>query len=220
MGIKIIGTSHVSQESINNLRKEFQENCPDIVAVELDKQRAESLFSKEKEKVNFKIIFQVGLIGGIFALFGSYVQKKIGNMVGIKPGSEMKEALILANKHNSQIYLIDQQIQITLKQLSKCFTIKEIFRIFKELIKGVFSKKKTIKVDFSKVPKNELIDEMIKQIKIDYPNIYRVLIHDRNRYMVKKLLKIEKENPEKNILAVVGAGHKQEMDKMINLGKI
>jgi len=48
-----------------------------------------------------------------------------------------------------------------------------------------------------------------------YPNICRVLIDERNRIMARNLSYLMKEHPEKNILAVVGAGHEEEIVELI-----
>jgi len=53
------------------------------------------------------------------------------------------------------------------------------------------------------------------ELKKRYPKIYKVLVDDRNRYMAKKLAKIVMKEPNKKILAVVGAGHKKELEEFV-----
>ena len=69
--------------------------------------------------------------------------------------------------------------------------------------------------DLTKVPEKELIKKMMGQMKKRYPNVYKTLVSDRNKYMVKKLVQVMRKNPGKNILAVVGAGHKEGMEKLL-----
>jgi pheromone shutdown-related protein TraB len=221
MNLKIIGTSHIAKQSINEIKKAIKEDHPDIVAVELDLQRASALMSEEKSKVSVRDILKIGVKGYLFVKVGQYVQQKLGKMVGIAPGSEMKTALKLAHQNKLQVALIDQPIQITLKNFSKNLTWKEKFRFVGDFFKGILFRKKQIKelgldnFDLTTVPQEEVIEKMIGQLKKRYPNLYKTLITDRNKYMVKKLVKLFRENPDKKILCIVGAGHKKGMEKLL-----
>ena len=55
----------------------------------------------------------------------------------------------------------------------------------------------------------------MKQVKERYPNFYRVLVEDRNKYMAKKLFKLMRNYNK--IVAVVGAGHEEEIIEDIKL---
>ena len=48
-----------------------------------------------------------------------------------------------------------------------------------------------------------------------YPSIYNVLVEERNRYMIKKLIKLLRENPDQKILVIVGAGHEEGMKELL-----
>jgi len=69
--------------------------------------------------------------------------------------------------------------------------------------------------DLSKVPEDKLISIMMEELKGRYPSIYKSLVEDRNRYMVKKIVGLLRENAEKKILVVVGAGHKSGMEELL-----
>jgi pheromone shutdown-related protein TraB len=219
--IKIIGTSHISKESVNEIKKAIEEGKPDIVAVELDLQRATALMQKQKRKASLADILKIGIKGYLFVKIGQYVQEKLGKMVGVAPGADMKTAILVANKHKIQVALIDQPINITLKNFSKELTWKEKGRFVVDMFKGLFSAKKQMKklglekFDLTKVPPEEVIDKLVKQLKGRYPSIYKTLVEDRNKYMVKRLVGLLRKNPGKNILAVVGAGHKEGMKKLL-----
>ena len=203
--IIIIGTSHVADTSIKKIKKSFKELMPDIVALELDMNRAYSLKHKTKRPKNFELLKNLGLGGFLFYLFGEYAQKKIGNIVNIEPGSDMLTALELGEKNNCKIALIDRDIKITLRRFSKYFSKKELFKIILDVI---FSKKDKIhEIDFSKVPSKEVIKYVLKETKQRYPSLYKVLIDERDKFMAEKIYQISIMNPEKRILIVVGAGH-------------
>jgi len=221
MNFKIIGTSHIAAQSINEIKTAVKTDKPDIIAVELDFQRASALMAEQKNKVKLSDILKIGVKSYLFVKIGQYVQQKLGQMVGVSPGSEMKTALELARKEKLEIALIDQPIQTTLKNFSKELTWKEKFRFIGDIFKGLFFKKKQMKelgledFDLSKVPPEEVIEKMMTTLKKRYPNVYKTLVADRNRYMVKKLVKLLRTNPQKKILVIVGAGHKQGMEELL-----
>src|SRR3989344_2483739 len=215
--ITIIGTSHIAKESILAIKKFIEEEKPEIVALELDAQRAASLLSGEKRRVSLDAIPIIGIKGYLFALVAQFSQNKLGKMVGISPGSDMKTGLLLAKKNNLKIALIDQPIEITLRNFSKSLTWKEKIRFFTDIIKGLlFPRKQAEKyglnqLDLKKVPAQQLIKVMMGELKKNYPNIYKSLVADRNRYMVKNLIKLQQANQNQKILAIVGAGHEEGM---------
>ena len=61
---------------------------------------------------------------------------------------------------------------------------------------------------------------MIHVFKKRYPNLYKVLIEERNEIMANNLSKIMELEPDKKIVAIVGAGHEEEMIKLIKQPKI
>ncbi len=219
--IKIIGTSHIAKQSVDEIKTAVTSWKPEIIAVELDLQRAAALMSEEKSKVSIGMILKIGVKGYIFAKVGQFAQRKLGKMVGVSPGSEMKSALELARKKKLEIALIDQPIGITLKKFSKYLSWKEKFRFFWDMIKGLVSPRKQIKemglenFDLSKVPGKEVVKKLVAQMRKRYPNVYRALVSDRNKYMVKQLVKILRKNPGKKILVIVGAGHEEGMRKLL-----
>ena len=122
----------------------------------------------------------------------------------------MKIAIKLAKKYKLKLALIDQDINITLKNLSKALTFKVIFKLIKDSIKGLITRKKIVEpFDLKKVPPNETIEKILKIVEKEYPSVYKALIEDRNDVMAKSLNKILTLNPNKKIVAIVGAGHEK-----------
>src|SRR3989338_2757669 len=204
----LIGTSHIAKESIKEVEDVISKEKPEIVALELDKVRFEGLMNKETGKIQFKHIKEIGFKGFIFAKFGQYVSKKLGKYVGVSPGSEMVKAAEIAKKNNCRIALIDQRIDITLKNFSREITWREKFRFAFDSVINIFKKEK-IQVDLNKVPDKEIIVKLLKIVKDRYPNFYNVLVDDRNKFMAKKLFILMKHYEK--IVAVVGAGHHYEI---------
>ncbi|MBI5398144.1 TraB/GumN family protein, partial [Candidatus Woesearchaeota archaeon] len=174
--IILIGTSHIAKQSLNEIKEAITTKKPGIVAVELDRRRLQALFSKEKHKVRLSDIKNIGVRGYFFALLGGWLQRKLGNIVGVAPGSEMKLAIQLAQESGAQIVLIDQDIEITLRKLSEQLTWKEKWHFFIDLVRGLLFSKREIKkyglseFDLTKVPDKKLIKQLIAHVKVRYPN--------------------------------------------------
>jgi len=217
--LTIIGTSHISIESVKEVERTILKLKPKIVALELDRNRLHSLLQKGR-KVRLRDIKELGIMGFIFNLIGAWVEKKLGEKVGSPPGSEMKKAIRCAYKVKAKIMLIDQDIKITIKKLSRDVTFMEKLRLVFDILKSFIIKDEELKnLDLRKVPTEKFIKKLIKKMKKRYPNFYKVLVAERNIIMAKKLLKIEEVWPEEKIVAVVGAGHESDILNLIKDAK-
>lgn len=220
--ITIIGTSHIAPESLKAVTRTIELERPNIVAVELDRKRLLGLLAgKGKAQLSFKRLRKVGLKGYVFGLLGSYVQRRLGKYVGVAPGSDMLAAVKLAQNYGMEIALIDQDIDITLTRFSHALSSKEKWHFVIDVIRSIFFRKREMRkygleeVDLAKVPPKRLIKKLIESVRTRYPNVYRVLISDRNLYMARKLHELMELNPTKKIVAVVGAGHEDEVLSLI-----
>jgi len=217
--LTIIGTSHIAKQSLKEVEDYINNEKPDIIALELDKKRFYSLMYGNKEKIRIYNIGKIGVKGFLFSLIGAWAEKKLGKLVGVAPGSEMKKAALLAKENKIKVALIDQDIEITLKKFSKSLTWKEKWNFIVDLFKALFGRKK-IEFDLTKVPSKKIIEKMINKVRKRYPNIYNVLIKERNEIMAENLLNLMDKEKDKNILVVMGAGHEDEILKLIKKPKI
>jgi len=212
----LIGTSHIAKQSVDEVKNAIVEKKPDIIALELDNKRLYALTHKKKNKMSIYDIKKIGIKGYIFSIIGAFIEKKLGDYVGVAPGSEMLAAVNLAKKNNIKMALIDQDIEITLKRFSKMLSWKEKWNFVVDLLKAVFLKnKKKVDFDLRTVPSKEIIEKLIKEVKLRYPNIYKVLVEERNNIMAKNLSHLIVNNPDKKILGIIGAGHEEEIINLI-----
>ena len=150
--IKVLGTSHISKQSVDEIKNTIKEFKPDIVAVELDDQRYHALMSRVRRKIKLRNALKLGLFGFLFYIIGSISQKVLGKKTGQQPGIDMKTGIIEGKKSGAKVALIDRDISITLYRLSKRVSMKEKSKLVFYLLFGGFSKNK-INLDLTKVPK-------------------------------------------------------------------
>lgn len=211
--LTIIGTSHIAIESVNEVREQIVAQKPQVVAVELDKLRVQSLMSEEKRGVRLSDIRQLGVKGFVFNLIGAYAEKKMGDIVNVKPGAEMKEAILTANQIKADVALVDQDVRITMKRLSKEVTWKEKGRFVWDIMRAGLGFGDKMKIDLRKVPDKKVIQKLTAQLKKRYPSVYKVLIVERNEVIAKNLYMLMQRR--ESVLAVIGAGHEDEVVALI-----
>lgn len=211
-----LGTSHIAKQSLEEVEKFIKEEKPSVIALELDKKRLHALMSKRPRKIELRNIKQIGLKGFLFSLFGAWAERKLGRLVGVAPGSEMKQAIKIAKKEKIEIALVDQDIEITLIKFSKSITWKEKLNFLVDIIKAMFLKKEKIEFDLTTVPDKKIIKKLTNKLKDRYPNIYKVLIEERNKVIAQNIKKLMEYAPDKKILVILGAGH---IDDVLDLVK-
>ncbi len=210
----ILGTSHIAQQSVNEVQKLILEEKPAIVALELDPKRFTALMSP-KRKLRFRDIRHLGIRGFLFNSIGAAVEKRLGKLVNTPPGSEIKKAVECARSVQARVALIDRDISITLKRLTKALTLKEKLRFLKEVALAMFHRKSSIKFDLRKVPDEQLIKKLTGDVRKKYPSVYKVLIDERDEYMAKALNKMLHDYADAKVVAIVGAGHVNGIKKRI-----
>lgn len=211
--LTIIGTAHVSEKSVEEVRNTILECEPDIVAVELDAARYQNLLN-EKNGVNEdkEIKIREILKGNNFTMFLvsgflSYFQKKIGDEVGVKPGSEMLAAAEAAEEAGARVALIDRDIQITLKRALNHMSFWEKAKFVYSIIASFFSKDEAID-DIESIKQGDALEEVMGYFQEMSPRAYEVLVAERDAFMAQRLLDLEGK-----VVAVVGAGHKKGIQK-------
>lgn len=202
--ITIIGTSHISPLSLKKVTDTIEKEKPDCVAIELDPKRYYALKQGQSK---------VSLGMGLTIWFFSWLQKKLAEKTGIMPGSEMLAAIDSARKVNARIVLIDMDILDVIEKLRRISFIVKLKLFFKIFI-GFFSFKR-VKFDLKKVPEEKIIKETLKYLNKEFPELYKILVRDRNIYMAKWVKKLSRDY--KKIIVVVGAGHKIGLKKLLKI---
>ena len=132
--IRLVGTAHVSQNSIDEVRLAIEEFQPDVVAVELDRGRFAAIKKEGKPPEMDDIIkggnFNETLVQWMLA----YIQRKIGMDVGIEPGAEMLAAINEAESRQIPVALADRDIRITLSRFWRGMTVLEKLRLIYALM--------------------------------------------------------------------------------------
>jgi len=214
MNIMIIGTGHVLKKSVSEVKETIERERPDIVALELDENRFHALLDRYYNKNKQESGSWVG--GGSLPVFSNFIvgkilesiQKEFGEKLGVFPGQEMIQAIESVRVVGSRIVLIDRDLQITLNRLIST-PLMEKFNLLK-------LRKMNENVSNVEDLLNEgIIDALMGELKKTTPGMYNALVDERDKIMALSLYKIQRENQNAKILAVVGAGHKSGIFKYL-----
>jgi pheromone shutdown-related protein TraB len=206
---RIIGTAHVSQQSIDEVRVAIEEFYPDVVAIELDPSRYSALKKKAQDPSVNDVLevqnFNALLVQWLLA----YLQRKIGVDVGVEPGAEMKAAIAEAEQRGISIALVDRDIRLTLLRFWKSLGIIEKIKMLYALIVSIAELDNVETIDIESLKQQSVIDAVMEEFRKFSPNGARALIDERDAFIAHQIVVLKNQRPDGRILAVVGAGHMQ-----------
>ena len=209
--ITIVGTAHISQESRDEVRDTIETVRPDLVAVELDQSRFDSLRDDSGWK-DLEISEAIREGKGNLLLLNlilSIYQRKLGLEEGMKPGAELMAAVDRAEEMDIEYALVDQDINKTLNRAISSLSILDKLRIVASMILPSDEEE----MDIESLKDGDMLGTLIQELEDEFPELKRVFLDERNSYMAEKLLEKEFDSA----VVVVGAAHveglKEELKK-------
>ena len=208
--ITLIGTAHVSKESVALVEEKIMSREFDCVAVELCPARYENLKNRSWwQNLDIYEVFKkkkASLL--LINLALSAYQRRLADKVGVEAGQEMIRATELALDNKIRLEVVDRDITTTLHRLVTKVSFWQKMKIFSGLIVGVFVGEEVDREQIENLKKGDMLHSVIEEFGESLPQIKKVLIDERDEFMVGKLSMLAtSENAPKSILAIVGAGH-------------
>ena len=227
---KIIGTAHVSRESIEEVKNIICEENPDMVCVELDQVRYNSITQNDTwSKLDLAKVFKEGKAFLLIAnLVLSSFQRRLGNQLGVKPGDEMKIAVETAVANGLRYSLCDREVHTTLRRAwAKCGLWSKA-KLLASLFASAFTTEKLDEKEIENLKNKNELDGMMSELSNYLPAVKEVLIDERDRYLAAKIWEAASRDVSnasgsevsggagegcrqtpKRVAAVIGAGHMQ-----------
>ena len=216
--LTIIGTAHVSANSVEEVKDAIYEQQPDVVAIELDRGRYTRLKNEmagivEDDSISVTQIIKDNKVGlFLTTTLLSYFQSKIGDDVDVKPGSEMVGAIEASEDLGIPIALIDRDISTTLQRALNKMSFIEKAKFMYGLIASALGFGDEEDVDIEELKNPENLDDLMEMFKDEAPSVYEVLVHERDAYLAGRLMQI----PQDRVIAVVGAGHQPGIERYLD----
>lgn len=203
--IRLLGTAHISSDSIHEVIEAIKSNQPDCVAIELDEKRYKSLTDPDSWR-NLDIIKVLRKKEG-FLLLANLVlasfQRRMGTNVGVKPGDEMKAAIMQAEEMKIPTVMVDRPIQITLRRAWMKNSLWGKSKLLAAMIASAFDDEKVSPDQIENLKKSSEMDSMMSELAGYLPAVKEVLIDERDRYLAGHIWNCTGDR----VLAVLGAGH-------------
>ncbi|MGD1823275.1 MAG: TraB/GumN family protein [Pleomorphochaeta sp.] len=201
----LIGTAHISQDSVNEVQENIDSYQPDRICIELDKTRYSN--KQDKQTWSDKTLTKVLKEGKGFLLLANMAlasfQKRMGNSTGIKPGEEILSAAKLAEEKDIPFSFCDREIQTTFKRAWGKSNFWNKMKLLATLISAAFSKEEISEEELAELKKADVLDTMLQEMAKELPTVKEVLIDERDQFLAKSMYKAE----GKKKLGVIGAGH-------------
>lgn len=204
--ITILGTAHISQSSVDAVKELIDIEKPDAVLVELCETRKKAMFDEDhwKKLDIFKVFKERKMYLLLSSLILSSFQKKLGKG-NLKPGDEMRMAIIEGEKVGSKIIPIDREVQTTLKRSWGNVGLFSKMYLFSALISSLLVKEDVSEKKIEEMKSDDALKDLFSQLPPSYNEIKKAIIDERDIYLAENIRKASLDS--KKILAVVGAGH-------------
>jgi len=211
--IFLVGTAHVSQESVDLVKQVIEQEKPDCVCVELDHKRYKALSGRKRwESLDLKEIIRNKQLSTLLVnLVLSSYQKKLGMQLGVMPGSELLEATREADRHGIPISLCDRDVRVTLRRAWHQTSFLKKGYLLATLLVSLFDKTDITEEKLEQLKKKDVLSELMSELGEAMPELKKVLIDERDIYLAEKI----KMSSGRRLVAVVGAGHVEGIKKMI-----
>lgn len=203
--IYLVGTAHVSKQSVEDVKKTVEIVNPDSICVELCALRHKYIVQRDswKNMDIFKIVKEKKAVFLLAQLIMSSFYRRLGEQLDVKPGAEMIEGINLAKERGAELVLADRNIEITLKRVWGYLNFWNKLKMVAQLFASLLIIEKIDEKLVEELKNRDQLENILDTFAEAFPEVKIRLIDERDVYLAQKI----KKAPGKTIVAVVGAGH-------------
>ncbi len=204
--LTVVGSAHISQKSVDEVKEQIEIVHPDSICIELDEDRWDKYHHKDDAYKNFDLIktiregkFFLIMVNVILSSF----QKRLSMNITGESGKEIISAGEIALEKGVPLCFADRNISMTLKRAWAKSSLLSRAMILSNLFVSAFDKSKISEEELEQLKQQSNIDKMLEEMAKEMPSIKTVLIDERDRYLATRIY----EAPGDNKFAIVGQGH-------------
>ena len=203
--IILIGTAHVSRESVELVERVIDAEQPDTVCVELCQPRYEAIRQKDKwqETDIVKVIREKRASLLLSQLVMASLQRKISQKFNVTPGQEMLRAIDRGEAIGARIVMADREIRVTLLRTWRNMGFWSKVKFLPEVLISLFSTDEITEEEIEKLKQQDVLELALQTIGDKLPGLKTTLIDERDLYLAHTIA----QAPGERVVAVVGAGH-------------
>jgi len=203
--VYLVGTAHVSKESVEDVRTTVEAVQPATVCVELCEARHKAIVQREawKQMDIFKVLREKKALFLLAQLIMSSFYRRLGDQLGVQPGAEMIEGIRQAEIHGAELVLADRDIQVTLKRVWGYLGFWNKLKMIVHLVGSLFITEKVDAEMIEEMKKGDQLENVLKDFAEAFPEVKKRLLDERDIYLAQKI----RHAPGEKIVAVIGAAH-------------
>jgi pheromone shutdown-related protein TraB len=194
----LLGTAHVSKESVAAVETALASGAFDVIAVELDPARHRALTDPNA-------LAKLDLVQAI----------KSG-----KAGLLAANLAVGATARGLPMVLIDRDIGLTFKRAWGRLGFWKRSMLGAGLFTSLIVDEKVEDDAIEKLKQGDVLEASFAEFAGQSPELFEAVIAERDRYMAAKLREAGAAHPGKHVLAVVGAGHLAGLAAALETGSI
>ena len=214
--VEVIGTAHVSADSVEEVERAIEERRPDVVAVELDESRYRQMKGETADDLEAKDLLSGNTIYQFLAYWMlSYVQARLGDRFDIEPGADMKAGIETAERIGAGVALVDRDIQTTIQRFWARMTLVEKLRMAWSLVLAMvgIGGGDEEEFDMSELTDADVVTAMMEEFRRFSPGGAEALIDERDAFIAHRLVALRERGFD--VIAVVGAGHRAGIESYL-----
>ena len=203
--IYVVGTAHVSAESVEDVKVTVEAVGPDSICIELCAARHKALVQKDnwKKMDIFKVIEEKRALFLLAQLILNSFYTRLGKQLKVQPGAEMIEGMRQADRIGAELVLADRDIEITLKRVWGYLNLWNKLVMVSQLMASFFVGGSIDSELVEEMKSKDQLENIMEAFTDSFPEVKKRLIDERDIYLSQKI----RIAPGKKIVAVVGAGH-------------
>jgi len=208
----LVGTAHVSKDSVREVEEIIDDVGPDTVCVELCETRYNALTDEDQwKKLDiFKVIREGKTLFLLANLAVGAYQRRLGAELGVRPGEELLAAAKKGKEVGATVELVDRDIQTTLKRTWANLGFFKKLGLIWAILDSLVARRgddDEEEIDIEKLKEKAHLSEMMAEFARALPEVHGPLIDERDQYLMSGVE--DADGPV--IVAVVGAGHVEGM---------
>ena len=208
--VVLVGTAHISPDSLRLVRETIEAEEPDGVCIELDEARFEALMDPAAiERLDLKqAVRERKLLPLLASVTLAAWQSRMGLRLGVEPGAEMREAARAAEEQGAPVHLVDREVRTTMLRVWRRAGFMQKVKL---LAAGLDSGQQggpgtagaPTEQDIRDLLSTDVVSRLVAELGEALPTLKEVVIDERDSWIGEAV----KALPDGRLVVVIGAGH-------------
>ena len=210
--VVLVGTAHISRDSLRLVRETIERERPDGVCIELDEARYEALMDPAAiERLDLRQVVRERKLLPLLAsvALGAW-QARMGLRLGVEPGAELKEAARTAEEVDAEVHLVDRQVRTTLLRVWRRAGFWQRMKLLASGLESGSADEPT-KEDIEELLSGDVVSRLVNELGEAFPTLKEVVIDERDTWIGEAV----KAVPGGRLVVVIGAGHLDGVERTL-----